>query len=271
MLRKESFVVDGASARLRGDRWKSAGQTAVLLHPGVADRRSWNETADILAVEMSVVTYDRRGFGETPPGQASFSHVTDLLSVIDDVSDEPVWLVGNSAGGRVALDAALLAPDRVAGLVLLAPAVSGAPVPDLDAQTARLNDLIEVAEQAGDLEEMNRWETWLWLDGPAQPEGRVHGSARALALEMNAAVLRNAALGQTESSGIVAWNRLEEIDKVATVACGEFDVPFMVERSRELAKRLPKCQHQLLGGMAHLPQMERPTEVARLILETVHH
>lgn len=43
----------------------------------------------------------------------------------------------------------------------------------------------------GYLEEVNRLETWLWLDGPSEPEDRVGGEARALALDMNAIILRN--------------------------------------------------------------------------------
>jgi pimeloyl-ACP methyl ester carboxylesterase len=94
-------------------------------------------------------------------------------------------------GGELALDLALRAPDRVAGLILLAPAVSGAPEPSLDPDTQRLSDLIDQALAAGDLDELNRLETWLWLDGPSSREGRVGDPARALALAMNAIVIAN--------------------------------------------------------------------------------
>jgi pimeloyl-ACP methyl ester carboxylesterase len=60
------------------------------------------------------------GFGETAPSAEEFSHVDDLLAVLDEVTDAPAWLVGSSVGGGVALDAAISALDRVAGLVLLA-------------------------------------------------------------------------------------------------------------------------------------------------------
>ena len=47
--------------------------------------------------------------------------------MLDAVGVDRAWLVGSSAGGRVAVDAALAYPERVAGLVLLAPAISGEP------------------------------------------------------------------------------------------------------------------------------------------------
>ena len=93
--------------------------------------------AGLLAPELTVVAYDRRGYGQTPPSTEPFSHLDDLLAVIGHAGAGPVWLVGASAGGGLALDAALVAPHRVAGLVLLGTAVSGAPEPELDAATKR--------------------------------------------------------------------------------------------------------------------------------------
>jgi pimeloyl-ACP methyl ester carboxylesterase len=118
-----------AGATLVADRWPGDGSPVVLLHAGVCDRRCWRDVGERLGGD--VVAYDRRGFGEVPPADRPFRHVDDLLAVIDALSpDAPAWLVGSSMGGGVALDAALEAPERVAGLVLLAPAVSGDPAPD---------------------------------------------------------------------------------------------------------------------------------------------
>ncbi len=83
--------------------------------------------ADLHGRGAEVVAYDRRGFGETPGSESPFDHVDDLLAVLEAATDAPAWLVGNSQGGLIALDLALHSPERVAGLVLLAPAISGAP------------------------------------------------------------------------------------------------------------------------------------------------
>lgn len=85
----------------------------------------------------------------------------------------------------MALEGAIAPPSAWPGSSFSAPGLSGAPVPELDPDTARLDRLLDAAAAAGDLEEVNRLEMWLWLDGPSQPEGRVGGATRALALEMN--------------------------------------------------------------------------------------
>jgi pimeloyl-ACP methyl ester carboxylesterase len=262
----ETVVVPLDGTALRGERWDANGPVVVMLHAAVADRRSWREVAEHLAGMATVVTYDRRGFGESAPSREPFSHLDDLLAVLDRVTDRAAWLVGASAGGRLALDAAVVAPECVAGLVLLAPGVSGAPTPQLDNDTQRLFTLLEQADAAGNLGEVNRIETWLWLDGPGAVEGRVSGPARSLAFDMNAIILRNGVpRGSGTADDVDAWGRLDEIQAPVTVACGNRDVPFLIGRSRELADRLPRGRYRVLRGTAHQPYLERPAGVAELV------
>ncbi len=278
--------VDGV--RLAAERWVADGPAMVLLHAGVCDRRSWHEVVDRLEGMGTVLAYDSRGYGESPVGERLHREVDDLWAVLDQglygrpgvgsgappQRGAPVWLVGSSMGGRVALDAALEHPERIAGLVLLAPAVSGAPAAVLDPATQRLSDALDAAGGAGDLEEVNRLETWLWLDGPGGPEGRVSGPARQLALEMNRIALEADTLQEAEPQEIgqpeqAAWERLEEVQVPVTVAWGDPDVPFLVERCEQMAARLPRARTQVITGTAHLPYLEDPDRVAGLLRAAV--
>ena len=151
--------------------------------------------------------------------------------------------------------------------------MSGAPEPeddDLDPATRRLSEAIDEAYEAGRLDELNRLEVALWLDGPAAAEGRVGGAARALALDMNAIVLRSDVPDDAGASGLDAWSRLEEIDVPATLAWGDLDLPIVIDRCRELAERLPAVREtRVLAGTAHLPYLEQPQVVAELIRDAV--
>jgi len=265
----ERFDVSRDGTTLAGERWPGGGQTVLLLHEGVADRRGWAEVAGLLAPELTVVAYDRRGYGQTPPSTGPFSHLDDLLAVLARAGAGPVWLAGASAGGGLALDAALVAPGRVAGLVVMGTAVSGAPEPELDAATRRFESLLEKAYAARDAGEINRLETWLWLDGPGQPEGRVRGAARKLALDMNAIIIGNGVPETAGAADVDAWHRLAEIKVPVTVACGDLDVPFLVDRCRLLADRLPTARHHVLAGLAHQPYLESASTVTQLIRSAV--
>jgi pimeloyl-ACP methyl ester carboxylesterase len=267
----EKFTVQRGTATLAAERWAGDGQAVVLLHAGVADRRSWYAVAEALQPRSDVVAYDMRGYGETSGVTYGFSHLDDLTAVLDQVATGPVWLVGSSMGGEVAIDAALAMPERVAGLVVLAPSVSGAPEPSVfDAPTDRLIRMWEAAQSSGDFDEINRIEMWLWLDGPSAPEGRVGGPARELALAMNAIALKNEIPEESGKSGMAAWSRLEEIAVPVTVACGDLDLPFMVARSKELADWLPRSRFHVFEGMAHLPYLEQPAMVAELISSAIN-
>ena len=144
------------------------------------------------------------------------------------------------------------------------------PEPDeVDPDTQRLSDLIEAADEAGDLSEVNRLEAWLWLDGPAGPEGRVSGAARDLVLAMNAITLRHEAEDQSVASEVYAWHRLDEIRVPVTVACGDLDVPVFIDRSKQLVDQLPNARGRMIPQTAHLPYLERPDLVADLIREAI--
>jgi len=270
----ERFVLAMDGGDLVGERWAggagaTAGSSVVLLHEGIADRRGWHRVAELLAPRVTVVAYDRRGYGESPVSASEFTNAGDLRAVVERETAERVWLVGASAGGGLALDAALLMPERVAGLVLIGTAVSGAPPAELDETEQRFDALFAAAIEAGDDAEVNRLDMWFWLDGPSSPEGRVGGAARDLALEMNAIIIGNDAPEDAGDNGVDAWSRLAEITVPVTVACGALDARFIVARARELARRLPKAGYVELPGVAHQPYLEQPDAVASLIREAI--
>jgi pimeloyl-ACP methyl ester carboxylesterase len=238
------------------------GAPVVFLHAGVADRRMWRAQLAALAAASPgyrALAYDRRGFGQSLHADDRYSQVGDLAAVLDaTVGAAPVVLVGCSQGGRIALDAALAWPGRVRALVLVAPAISGAPdagpmPPAIDAWIAQ----VERAEAAADIDRINELEAHAWLDGPLAPEGRVAGAARALFLDMNEIALRAERRG-TESEPPPAWDRLHEIAAPSLVIWGDLDFPHLLARCETLAQRLPHAVPLRMRDAAHLPNLEHP-------------
>ena len=230
----------------------------LFLHAGVSDSRLWAKQFDTFAPNRRVVAYDRRGFGATAAVDASFSNVDDLVAVLDALGLDRVVLVGCSQGGRIALDATLARPDRVAALVLVAGAIGGSP--EATGHDPRLEALMAAwdhASTADDLEAQNRIEAHVWLDGPFAPEGRVHGDARALFLTMNAIVLNGPKIGSAAMPD-TAYARLDEIAVPTLVIWGALDMPSVVTHMRHAAATIPRARACELDDVAHLPSLEVP-------------
>jgi pimeloyl-ACP methyl ester carboxylesterase len=248
--------------------WAGSGQPVVFLHAGVADRRMWRHQLAALASSYHVIAFDRRGFGDTPAVDEAYSQTADLFAVLDHLVERgrPVVLVGCSQGGRIAVDAALASPDRVTGLVLIAPAVSGAPSATPHEAVRRLLDAIDLAETSGDLDQVNRLEAALWLDGPLADQGHVKNPARDLFLAMNGIALAAPAIGRVLEPA-PAWDRLDQIAAPVRILCGDLDVPHVQARCRQLAVALPDARLKILPGVAHLPNLEQPDLLTAHLLD----
>ena len=241
-----------------------SGDPVIFLHANVCDRRMWRDQLDTIGASRKAVAYDRRGFGQTRAEREDFSAVSDLKAVMDATAGSaPAILVGCSQGGRIAIDMALLHPSSVRGLVLIAPSVAGAPPPEHSREIRQLMAQAD-AEASRGLEQANAVKARLWLDGPLAPEGRVGGEARRLFLEMNGIALRSPPFG-SDLDAVPAYQRLGEISVPTLVIWGDLDFPTIQERSRHLASRIPNASGQVLAGAAHLPSLERPAEVTRLV------
>jgi pimeloyl-ACP methyl ester carboxylesterase len=106
-----------------GDTWwdvTGAGAPLVLLHPGGADSRAWDDTLAGLAAAFRCYRFDRRGQGRTPDpgGPITFEQMArDAIAFLEQVVGEPAHLLGHSAGAPVGLLVARERPDLVRGLV----------------------------------------------------------------------------------------------------------------------------------------------------------
>jgi len=208
-----------------------------------------------------VIAYDRRGFGKSRGQPETFSHLDDLLAVLDQLDIDKAALVGCSQGGRIAIDFALTHPRRSAGLFLVAPAVTGAPSPEaFPPAVEALLEMLEEAEEEEDLDRINMLEAWMWLDGPDSEEGRVGGAVRELFLTMNATALHAPDPGaETNPAAFpAAYARLADLKLPAQVLWGDADFPHIQQRCVHLVQAIPRALGTVIPGTAHLPNLEQP-------------
>ena len=97
------------------------GPPILLAHGFLMDQTMFDPQIEALAPEYRVITFDERGFGDTPvTGPFSYwDSAADAIALLDHLGIESAVLGGMSQGGFLSMRAALLAPERVQALVLL--------------------------------------------------------------------------------------------------------------------------------------------------------
>lgn len=104
------------------------GEPVVALHGLGGTKASFLPTIAALAGSFRVVALDLPGFGESAkPIAAPYDapwFARSVMGALDALDIDRAHLVGNSMGGRVAIETGLMAPDRTGGLVLLCPALA---------------------------------------------------------------------------------------------------------------------------------------------------
>jgi len=104
---------------------QGAGRPVVLIHGYPLDGHSWErQTRELLAAGRRVITYDRRGFGQSSKVATGYDYDTfaaDLHVLMETLDLHDVVLVGFSMGtGELARYVSTYGTERVAGLAFLA-------------------------------------------------------------------------------------------------------------------------------------------------------
>lgn len=103
---------------------------AVFVHGLGGSSLNFTDLAFLLAGELDSWAVDLPGFGFSPPPRdgdySPAGHARAVADLITERIGAPVHLFGNSMGGAVALQLAARAPDLVASMTLISPALPGA-------------------------------------------------------------------------------------------------------------------------------------------------
>jgi len=228
----------------RGD-----GQPVLLLHGG-AGPLSVNPWADLLARTRParVLVPTHPGFMGTPRPEALTS-IAGLARVYAELLAQRkldgVTVIGNSIGGWIAVELALLAPSRVARLVLVDAVgidVPGHPVADVFSLTP------------DQLSKLSYYDPTRFRFDPSKmpPEQAALFASNRAALKVYA--------GNSMDPGLRA--RLGGITQPTLVVWGEADRVVDLDYGRAYAESIPQARFTLLAGTGHVPQIETPELLA---------
>jgi len=212
----------------------------------------------------TVIRPDLPGFGETPPPARPVALWAALRDLLDHLGVERAAVVGASLGGRAAVDLALAAPDRVRALVLVGSGLAGHPF--REPALLQLWDQSEGAIERGDHLEAARVELDTWVGGVGRDPSAVTPEVRRRVEAMLLAAYAHGG-ADLEEPDPPASGRLGEVAAPALVVVGEHDRPDIHAMADALCDGIPRAERVLVGGTAHLPNMERPEAFNRVVLE----
>jgi 3-oxoadipate enol-lactonase len=157
----------------------------------------------------------------------------------------------------------------VDSLVLVGAGIGGftegpEPTPD----ELRAFEEMEEAETKEEWERVADLDVRVWVDGFGRPGGRgderVRDKVRLMCIEN---YRRPYGSGQPVVLDPPAAGRLGEIKVPTLVMVGEYDVSEAQASAEALAARVPGARKVVIEGTAHVPNMERPEEFDRLVLD----
>jgi 3-oxoadipate enol-lactonase len=242
------------------------GPEIVLLHEGICDSRMWDRQWESYARSHRLLRLDFRGFGRSPLEPGRFASARDVLELMDRHGFDRAAVVGVSMGGRVAIEVAVAAPDRVSALVLVG---SGLPGHDWSDEMKAAWEEEEAAFLAGDLDKAVEVSLRTWVAGPDREPEDVDADVRARVAEMQRRAYElQASIAEDDEELLVedVADRLADVQAPTLVLVGEKDVPDIRTIADRLAREIPNARFERIANTAHVPSMERPEEFDGLVL-----
>jgi len=233
---------------------RGSGRPVLLLHGG-AGPQSVIGFADLLAATdgVRVITPTHPGFGGTPR-PASLNSMAGLAAVysrlLDELGLENVTVIGNSIGGWIAAEIALLASPRVSAVVLV------------DAVGLQLDEhpIVDffglTMDQVADLSYFTPDAFRIDISAFSEPQKATMAANRA-ALQV---------YGGTTMADPGLQGRLPGIATPTLVVWGEADRIVPPEHGSAYTDAIPGARLHLIREAGHLPQLETPDELRRTVV-----
>ena len=253
------------------------GPPVVLLHGLGATGASMLPTLAELSHDHRVLAPDLPGFGDSDKPVRAYDpefYARWLVAFLDATGVARADVVGNSMGGRIAIEAGLVAPERVDHLVLYAPSLAfkrfreATPLVRLvAAEVAAMPMMAPRPLVMATLRMMFARPERLrdaWYEAAADEFVRVFATARGRMAVFSAA--RQIYLEEAEGERGF-WERLPALSRPALFLWGDRDqlVPYRFAPHVEAV--LPQARSIVLEYCGHVPQFEHPERTHRLVRE----
>lgn len=235
------------------------GQPLLMVHAGIASSAMWDDQFDFFAQKYRVVRYDMRGYGQSAPVASEYQRHEDIRALLDFLSIDHTYLMGCSMGGGACMNFALEYPQRADALIMVGSAPSGFGYDDWS--PSPLDEEMDAAYGAGDLERVNDVAMRIFIDGKGRTPDQVDPALRKKAYDMNMIAVRNESqMGKDVPLTTPAAARMADLHLPVLVVIGDLDEEYIFRASDFMVNTLSNVRKIVMEGTAHLPNMEFPNE-----------
>lgn len=235
------------------------GQPFLMVHAGIADNSMWDDQFAFFAQRYKVVRYDMRGYGKSLPVASDYQRHEDMRALLNFLEIDHAILMGCSMGGGACMNFALEYPAQADALIMVGSAPMGFSYDDWS--PSPLDEEMEAAYEAGDLERVNEAGMKIFIDGQGRTPDQVDPALRKKAYDMNMIALRNEKLlGKDVPLPTPAVKRIAELRLPVLIVMGDLDEEYIHRSSAFMAENIPGARKVVMPGTAHLPNMEFPQE-----------
>jgi len=236
------------------------GTPVVLVHGGFGDRRMWDAQFGALARDFRVVRYDHRGFGQSTGADSAYSPTNDLMRLLDHLGIGRAHIVGNSVGGSVALDFALLHPDRTHKVVVVASGANGYPWRPEDVAS-----IVAVFNAAKEQSVDKAVELWLQNDMIAVSSKHQRSADLVTRMVRDNRNIFTLSHWPEDRMTPPAYERLGELRMPVLFVIGQRDTPGVQRVNDASAARISGSEVFRIPGADHLPHMTHPDEFTQRV------
>ena len=246
----------------------------VLLHGQPGSALEWQAVLAQLRAHHRVLVPTRPGYSGDPAEATGWAgNATALLDLLDAAGIEKAVIVGYSWAGGAAIEAAIRAPSRVAGLVLVSSVGDRRAVSWLDSLLARR----VLARMFGPL--LNRYAPRLARAGARSAGSRLRPQRVAMLRDSMSEIGRNHgwATAAAEQRALLRdaeclAKRLGRVSVPTVVVAGRRDTNVPFKASLALAAAIPGAHLRVVERAGHLLPLEAPEQVAAAVnsLGTAH-
>ena len=246
------------------------GIPLILVHGHSLDCRMWDGQFYVFARNYRTIRYDLRGYGKSSPQSEDyqFTHVEDLVALMDSLHIDKAHIVGLSLGGYVGTDMLGWFPERMLSAVLASGNLrkSKGPSQPMTSDEAALRDKEISALKARGVDAMKKE----WFEGLVASGGTLRDSIREPLWKM-----------------INDWDAWQPLHKEVRVTAGmdafeelkkkKPEVPVLILEGRsennrfpehpEILDYLPNAKMMVIDDCGHMLNMERPKEFNKILNE----